>query len=149
MLLFDRRAYLLDEALGELPLRLDRRPELSWLHRSELLDQRRSNRSCHGEPPFGSERVTANVATKASVVKCKSLHVALFFELAAAAQTHAPHVQGIARQPDDQEQKDEARPGGRVADLAAFSMKENAGSHGGSDQECDQELRCGGARHAE
>ena len=57
MLLLDRPANLLDQAFGELPFRLDRWSELSWLHRSELLDQGRCNRSCHLRTPFGSERV--------------------------------------------------------------------------------------------
>ena len=54
LLLLDRGLHLLDQAPAELPLRLDRRPKLSRLHRSELLDQRAMHRSCHKATPLGS-----------------------------------------------------------------------------------------------
>src|SRR5213078_4227475 len=73
MLLLDRPANLLDQAFGELPFRLDRWSELSRLHRSELLDQGRCNRSCHLDPLWYGTGTTATLPTTEQPVKRKSL----------------------------------------------------------------------------
>src|SRR6266536_1713014 len=63
LLLLDRASNLFHEALAELPLRLDRRPELSRLHRSELLDQGSCSRSSHiSNPLMDRERTPRTLA---------------------------------------------------------------------------------------
>src|SRR5215470_9139023 len=51
----DRDLDLLDELLCDLPLRLDRRPEVGWLHHRELVHERRCDRCRHEQPPLKSD----------------------------------------------------------------------------------------------